>query len=160
MESNPEPMWYCTSCTHQITLYQASIQCKRHTEFISSAHTSNSKLGDSFIRHTHQTPTPKTSSHNCIPITLFFSRTNKLNHKTNQLLHTLPTTSLNNINILQLNINSITKKITELTHLIYKQKNTSLHSKNTTLITNSQAHTSNFSPLRLDRPSSQKVEVF
>ena len=58
---------------------------------------------------------------------------------------------------MQLNINSITKKTTELTHLIHKQKihiitlqESNLNSKHKT------PNIPNFSAIRLDRPSSQK----
>ena len=80
---------------------------------------------------------------------------------TNQTNHPKPTnsplTTPNNISIIQLNINSITKKTTELTHLIHKQKihiitlqESNLNSKHKT------PHIPNFSAIRLDRPSSQK----
>ena len=72
---------------------------------------------------------------------------------------TPPLKTSNSINIMQLNINSITKKITELTHLIHKQKihiitlqESNLNSKHKT------PNISNFSAIRLDRPSSQKGE--
>ena len=101
-------------------------------------------------------PTPKTSSHihNLTQKTL---HTHQKTKPTTQNQPTLPLTTPNNINVMQLNINSITKKTTELTHLIHKQKihiitlqESNLNSKHKT------RNIPNFSAIRLDRPSSQK----
>ena len=104
----------------------------------------------SFICHTHQIPTPKTPHH-------IHNLTQKTLHTHQQTKSTPPLTTPNNINIIQLYINSITKKTTELTHLIHKQKiqiitlqESNLNSKHKT------PHIPNFSAIRLDRPSSQK----
>ena len=76
MESNSGPTWYCTSCTHKITLYQASIQCNdttMHWIHLKCSHIKLKTYSLSFLSHIHQTPKPKTLLHtsNSTPITPF-----------------------------------------------------------------------------------------
>ena len=152
-------MWYCAICTHKITSYQTSIQCNHttpHWIHLKCSHIKLKSYSPSFICHTHQISTPKTPPH-------IHNLTQKTFHKhqqtkpTTQNQPTPPLTTPNNINIIQLNINSITKKTTELTHLIHKQKihiitlqESNLNSKHKT------PNILNFSAIRLDRSSSQK----
>ena len=147
-------MWYCAICTHKITSYQTSIQCNHITPHWIHFKCSHIKLKSyllSFIYHTHQTPT---HIHNLTHKTL---HTHQQTKPTTQNQPTPPLTTPNNINIMQLIINSITKKTTELTHLIPKQKihiitlqESKLNSKHKT------PKIPKFSAIRLDRPSSQK----
>ena len=153
VEGNPGPMWYCAGCTHKITPYQTSIQCNHiithwirlkyshQTQIlltlICMSRTLNPHSKNSFS-HTHQQTKPITENQPIPPLAP-------------------PITTPNNINIMQLNINLITKKTTELTHLIHKQKihiitlqGSNLNNKHKT------PHILNFSAIRRDRPSSQK----
>ena len=157
VESNPGPVWYCAIYTHKITSYQTSIQCNHttpHWIHLKCLHIKLKSYSPSFICHTHQISTLKTPPHihNLTQKTL---PTHQKTKPTTQNQPTPPLTTPNNINIMQLNINSITKKTTELTHLIHKQKihiitlqEYNLNSKHKT------PNIPNFSAIRLDRPSS------
>ena len=119
------------------------------TGFTSNAHTSNSNPTHLHSCHTHQISTSKTFPH------IHNLTKNPPHTSTNQ--PTPPLTTPNNINLMQLNINSITKKTTELTHLIHKQKihiitlqESNLNSKHKT------PNIPNFSAIRLDVLSFQK----
>ena len=133
VEGNPGPMWYCALCTHKITPYQTSIQCNHTTPrwiHLKCTHTKLKSYSSSFVFHMYQIATLKYSPHTHNPTQKTSIPINKLNQspKTSQPLHThTPLTTPNNINIIQLKINSITKKTTELTHLIHKRKNTYHH---------------------------------
>ena len=152
-------MWYCAICKHKITSYQTSIQSNHTTSHwihLKCSHTKLKSYSPPFICHTHQIPIPKTSLHihNLTQKTL---HTHQQTKPTTQNQPTPLLTTPNNINIIQLNINSITKKTTELTHLIHKQKIHIITLQESNL--NSKHKTPNipkFSAIRLDRPSSQK----
>ena len=131
----PETMWYCAICTHKITSYQTSIQCNHttpHWIHLKCSHIKLKSYSPSFICHTHQIPIPKTPPHtqNLTRKTLHtHQQTKPTTQKQPTLPPTPPITKPNNINI-----NSITKKTTEFTHLIHKQKIHIIH------ITNAYSH--------------------
>ena len=128
------------------------------TGFTSNAHTKLKSYSPSFVCHTHQIPSFKTPSHT-------HNQTQKTPHTHQQTKptnqdqptppHTFPITT-NNINIIQLNINSITRKTTELTHLIHKKIHIITLQESNLNYKHKTSHIPNFSAIRLDRPSFQK----
>ena len=114
-------MW-CFSCKQKITSYQTSIQ-HNHTT-LHWIHLKCSHISPSFKCHTHQklfhTPNPTP----IISLSPTHHQTKKITQNQPIPLHTLPKSSLNNINILKLSINSIPKKYNRTHPFNIQTKNT------------------------------------
>ena len=107
------------------------------------------------ISHTSNSYPKNFSPHN--NLTQKTIHTHQQTKPTTQNQPTPPLTTPYNINIIQLHINSITKKTTELTHLIHKQKIHIITLQESNLNSNHKTpNIYNFSAISLDRPSSQK----